>query len=293
MMKAKNGTKRLLLQALWTALTNGYLYGYLNGTIYKGRGKLLCVPGLNCYSCPGALGACPIGALQAVLSAKKFRFSCYVFGFLLLFGSAFGRFICGWFCPFGMVQDLLHRIPLGKKRRTLPGERYLRLVKYGVLVLLVILLPSVAVNVAGIGKPWFCQYLCPSGTLMGGIPLLLGNPELREAAGWLFSWKMGILFFIAVLSVKLPRPFCRYLCPLGAIYGAFQPVSLFRLKIHEESCTACGSCRSVCPMDVKVRKKPNSAECIRCGACVNVCPAGAIEKVGIWRVKNSGGKAND
>lgn len=282
-MKEKNGSKRLLVQAAWTALTNGYLYGYVSGTIYKGRSKLLCVPGLNCYSCPGAYGACPIGALQAVLSAKKFRFSCYIFGFLLLFGSVFGRFICGWLCPFGMVQDLLHRIPTGKKWRSLPGERYLRLIKYGVLAILVVLLPSMVVNFAGMGKPWFCQYLCPSGTLMGGIPLLLISPELREAAGWLFSWKMGILILIAGLSVKLPRPFCRYLCPLGAIYGVFQPVSLFRLSIRKEKCISCGACRQVCPMDVEVWKRPNSVECIRCGACTDVCPTGAIVKEGLWK----------
>ena len=290
-MKEKIETRRLLVQASWTALTNGYLYGYLNGTIYKGRSKFLCVPGLNCYSCPGAIGACPIGALQAVLSAKKFRVSCYIFGFLLLFGSVFGRFICGWLCPFGMVQDLLHRIPIQNKWRALPGEKYLRLIKYGILVFLVLLLPSLAVNIAGMGKPWFCQYLCPSGTLMGGIPLLLAVPELREAAGWLFSWKMGILFLIVVLSIKLPRPFCRYLCPLGAIYGAFQPVSLFRLTVHEDMCTACGSCRSVCPMDVEVWKRPNSVECIRCGVCAGACPTGAIEKTGIWKKRNSVGKA--
>ena len=118
---------------------------------------------------------------------------------------------------------------------------------------------------------------------MGGIPLLIKNPELREAAGWLFSWKLLVLVTVVVLSVKLPRPFCRYLCPLGAVYGAFNPVSLFRLRIEESACIACGRCRKACPMDIEVWKKPNSMECIRCGACEGVCPTGAIVKTGVWK----------
>lgn len=304
MMKERIGNKhkkdsgRLLVQAAWTALTNGYLYGFISGKIYKGPGKYLCVPGLNCYSCPGALGSCPIGALQAVVTARKFQLSCYVFGLLMLFGSVFGRFVCGWLCPFGLVQDLLYRVPtptklpvlkkLLKKRRSLPGEGYLRMVKYVVLALLVLILPAVIVNIVGIGKPWFCQYVCPSGTLMGGIPLLITNPELRKAAGWLFSWKMGLLLATVILSIKLPRPFCRYICPLGAIYGAFNPISMFRLRIDESACITCGKCQKACPMDIEVWKKPNSAECIRCGACAGECPVGAIERCGLWRRKKAG-----
>lgn len=240
--------------------------------------KTFCVPGLSCYSCPGALGSCPVGALQAVLDSRSFAFSCYIFGILMVFGSVLGRFICGWLCPFGLVQDLMHRIPLGKKWRRLPGDRWLRLVKYGILIIFVIVLPSIIVNVAGIGRPWFCQYICPSGTLMGGIPLMTVNPGLRGAAGALFSWKIMILCLILFLSVKMPRPFCRYLCPLGAVYGIFNPVAFYRLNVDREKCISCGKCREVCPMDIKVWETPNSPECIRCGACTESCPVDALEK---------------
>ena len=74
---------RLLVQACFAALTNGYLRGFLEGKIYSGPLKQLCVPGLNCYSCPGALGACPIGALQAVLGSRGRKVSLYVVGFLV------------------------------------------------------------------------------------------------------------------------------------------------------------------------------------------------------------------
>ncbi len=272
------GKTRLFVQALWTAVTNGYAYGFVSGKIYTGRMKTFCVPGLSCYSCPGALGSCPVGALQAVLDSRSFAFSCYIFGILMVFGSVLGRFICGWLCPFGLVQDLMHRIPLGKKWRRLPGDRWLRLVKYGILIIFVIVLPSIIVNVAGIGRPWFCQYICPSGTLMGGIPLMTVNPGLRGAAGALFSWKIMILCLILFLSVKMPRPFCRYLCPLGAVYGIFNPVAFYRLNVDREKCISCGKCREVCPMDIKVWETPNSPECIRCGACTESCPVDALEK---------------
>ncbi len=117
---------RLVIQIGFTILTNGYLYGFLNGKIYRGNLKYTCVPGLNCYSCPGAVGSCPIGALQALLNQRGFQVPFGVLGFFFLFGSLFGRFICGFLCPFGLVQDLLHKIPLFRKRKRLPGHRILK-----------------------------------------------------------------------------------------------------------------------------------------------------------------------
>ena len=110
---------RLWFQAAFFALTNGYVTGFTQGKIYTGKAKYLCAPGLNCYSCPGALMSCPIGSLQAVLDGRGFALSCYVFGFLMAFGALFGRFICGWMCPFGLVQDLLYRIPVRHKHKNL------------------------------------------------------------------------------------------------------------------------------------------------------------------------------
>ena len=117
---------RLIVQACFAALTNGYVRGFLEGKIYSGPLKQLCVPGLNCYSCPGALGACPIGALQAVLGSRGRKFSFYVLGFLLAVGAVCGRFVCGWLCPFGLFQELLHKIPFPRKIKKLPGDRILR-----------------------------------------------------------------------------------------------------------------------------------------------------------------------
>ena len=280
-MDRKQGTKqgrlRLGVQMIFAALTNGYVAGFLQGKIYQGTSKQLCLPGLNCYSCPGALGACPIGSLQAVLSSRNYGFSFYIVGFFLIIGALVGRLVCGWLCPFGLVQDLLHRIPLGRKRKKLPGHSWLRWLKYGVLGILVILLPLFVVDEVGQGSPWFCEYLCPSGTLFGGWPLLLVNEGLRSVAGWLFAWKNLILVALILLSVAVYRPFCQYLCPLGAVYSWFNKISLYRYQVDLKSCVNCGICQKSCPLDLPVFQIPNSGECIRCGKCKAVCPTGAIQ----------------
>ena len=267
---------RTWVQICFAALSNGYAAGFAKGTIYKGSSKLLCVPGLNCYSCPVALGACPIGSFQAVIASRNYQFTFYVTGFLLFFGALLGRFVCGWLCPFGLVQDLLHKIPFVKKLRRLPGDRWLRFLKYIILVGFVIVLPLTVLDIVGQGQPWFCKYICPSGTLFAGIPLVASNPALQSALGWLFSWKVAVLVVLLLLSVVVYRPFCRYLCPLGAIYGLFNPVALYRFRIDSQKCTQCGACQKACPMDIPVQFVPNSPECIRCGRCKAACPHGAI-----------------
>ena len=102
------------IQAGAALLTNLHLPNFIKGGLYQGKGKTVCVPGLNCYSCPAASGACPIGAFQAVAGSSRFRFSYYVTGFLILLGVLLGRFICGFLCPFGWFQELLHKIPTKK-----------------------------------------------------------------------------------------------------------------------------------------------------------------------------------
>lgn len=267
---------RLGCQLAFTALSNGYARGFGEGKIFTGPTKHVCVPGLNCYSCPGALGSCPIGALQAVIGSRKFQIPFYVLGFLMMIGALCGRLVCGWLCPFGLVQDLLYKIPGVKKLRKLPGDRFLRWIKYGILAVFVVLLPLFVVDIVGQGSPWFCKYICPSGTLFGGIPLVSANESLRSAIGWLYTWKVAILVVLLVLSVFVCRPFCRYLCPLGAIYGPFNKFALFRYRLEKDKCVSCGKYQKTCPMDLPVWEKPNSAECIRCGRCRSACPTGAI-----------------
>ena len=150
--------------------------------------------------------------------------------------------------------------------------------KYGILVLFVIVLPMTMVNEVGMGDPFFCKYLCPAGILEGGIPLSLADASIRASLGWLFTWKGCILLGVVVLSVFFYRPFCKWLCPLGAFYSLCNRIAVYRLTVDTDKCTACGACSRVCKMDVDVFRTPNHAECIRCGDCVAACPHQAVTR---------------
>ena len=206
--------KRHGMQALWAFLTNSHVSGFVTGKIYTGKLKNVCVPGLNCYSCPGAVGACPIGSLQAVVGSWNFKMAYYVIGFLIFIGAIFGRLICGFLCPFGLIQDLLNKIPFPKKIRTFKGDKLLRKLKYVIFAVFVILLPMFLVDIMGQGAPYFCKLICPAGTLEGGIPLALLNKSMRSALGALYVWKNAILVVTIILSIIIYRPFCKYICPL-------------------------------------------------------------------------------
>ena len=274
--KITNEWKRHRVQILWALLTNSYLIGFVQGKIYKGKLKNLCVPGLNCYSCPGAAGTCPIGAMQAVIGNWNFKFAFYAAGFLVFVGALMGRFVCGWLCPFGLIQDLLYKIPFPRKLRTFKGDRLLRKLKYVVLLFFVILLPMFLVDGLGQGAPYFCKLICPVGTLEGGSPLVLLNKSMHGALGWLYAWKNVLLLFTVFLSILIYRPFCKYICPLGAVYSVFNPISVFRYRIDREKCVGCDACAKVCKMQVNPAENPNHPECIRCGQCKKACPKQCI-----------------
>lgn len=199
------------IQALWAFITNSHVTGFVTGKIYTGKLKNACVPGLNCYSCPGAVGACPIGSLQAVIGSWNFKMAYYVVGFLIFIGAMVGRLIC------------------------------------------------------------------PAGTLEGGLPLVLLNKSMRSALGWLYIWKNVILVITIILSILIYRPFCKYICPLGALYSVFNPISLYKYRVDKDKCIKCGKCAKACQMIVDPVGNSNSPECIRCGRCKKVCPTDAIQ----------------
>lgn len=272
MLKIQQAVKRKIFQVVAFGFSNAHLLNFKGGRIYQGKWKNFCNPGLNCYSCPAASLSCPIGALQAVNGSMEFNFSFYVTGLLLAFGVLFGRGICGWVCPFGLFQELLHKIPV-PKLKLWRGFLYL---KYIMLVVFVLILPVAVTNFMGMGKPAFCQFICPAGTLFGGLPLLSSHQELRQAIGKLFSLKMFILIAVIAGCIFIYRFFCKTLCPLGAIYGIMNNISIYHIETDKDKCVSCGKCKAVCKMDVNPVEKPGSAECIRCGECVQACPENAL-----------------
>ena len=265
-----NQKKRLGIQGLAALLQNANFKGFFTGTISQGATKKVCVPGLNCYSCPGAVGACPIGSLQSSLTGFRFRFPYYVVGLLLFFGAVLGRAVCAFLCPFGLLQDLIYKIPFFKKVKTFKGDKVLRYLKYIVLIVMVFVLP-IMIKLT----PVFCKYLCPSGTV-AGILLAISNSQIAALLGKRFVWKLCILMMLLVAGLLVARPFCRYLCPLGAIYGLMNRFSLLHITLDAAKCTGCGACARSCTMALDPVKQTNSPECIRCGDCIEGCSQEAL-----------------
>ena len=199
------------------------------------------------------------------------------FDAIIFIGAMVGRLICGFLCPFGLIQDLLNKIPFPKKIRTFKGDKLLRKLKYVIFLVFVILLPLFLTDIMGQGAPYFCKLICPAGTLEGGLPLVLLNKSMRSALGWLYIWKNVILVITIILSILIYRPFCKYICPLGAFYSVFNPVSLYKYRVDKDKCIKCGKCAKACQMIVDPVENSNSPECIRCGRCRKVCPTDAIQ----------------
>lgn len=281
-------TKRKIMQLYFGLLLNANLKGFVTGNIYQGSSKLLCAPGLNCYSCPGAVGACPLGSLQGAFSAGHSTLF-YVGGILLLYCVLFGRMICGWVCPFGLIQELLYKIPTPKLKKS-PVTRLLSYLKYVILVFFVLIVP-IMYACRDIPLPAFCKYICPAGTLEGGIALLANkvNAGYFSMLGPLFTWKFLLLVSILLGCIFAFRCFCRFLCPLGGLYGLFNKISIFGITVKVSKCTQCGRCVSHCKLDIR---HVGDQECIHCGECIDVCPTKAITwKKGVISLLPNEGKA--
>ena len=282
-------TKRKIMQLYFGLLLNANLKGFVTGNIYQGSSKILCAPGINCYSCPGAVGACPLGSLQGSFSAHHSTLY-YVGGILLLYSILFGRMICGWVCPFGLIQELLYKIPSPKLKKG-PVTRLLSYLKYVILVFFVFIIP-IMYAFRDIPLPAFCKYICPAGTLEGGIGLLSNkvNASYFAMLGPLFTWKFLLMVSIIVGSVFAFRCFCRFLCPLGGLYGLFNKISFFGVDVKQSKCTNCGLCVSHCKVDIH---HVGDQECIGCGECIDVCPTKAISwKNGVIELLPSEGKVS-
>lgn len=271
--KTHKPTKRRLIQLYTALLINSNIKGFVTGSIYKGASKNFCVPGLNCYSCPGAVGACPLGALQNALASSDVRAPYYVIGIIILFGLLLGRTICGFLCPVGLFQELVYKIKTPKLKKS-KFTRVLSYLKYVILIVFVVAIPLMY-SLQMTANPGFCKFICPAGTLGGAVSLLLNpaNSDFFGMLGPIFTWKFCLMVAIVVGSVFVFRLFCRFLCPLGAIYGFFNRIALLGVKLDKTKCTDCGLCVAHCKMDIK---RVGDHECVNCGECISICPAKAI-----------------
>ncbi len=273
--------KRKIVQFILSIINNAYFLFPFSKNIYQGKLKFFCSPGLNCYSCPASVFSCPIGALQNIFATIQVNFSLgkhilgiYIWGFLGTIGVLGGRIICGWACPFGLFQELLYKIPFKKFKIHLYCVTFL---KYFILLVMVIILPMLIVDKFGYGETIFCKYFCPVGTLEAGTTLPLLIPSLKKLLGFLYFYKISILVIFIISFILVKRPFCRFFCPLGAIYSIFNKFSFFKLEKNEKKCIDCDLCTEVCPMELTLDKIPDTLNCIRCFNCVKACPVNAIK----------------
>lgn len=227
----------------------------------------------HCYACPLRSFACPIGLMASFFALHAFPW--LVVGVVLVVAAFFGTLICGWACPFGFLQDLVAKIPT-KKIRLPDWTGYGRFV---VLVALVIVAPYF---LGKVHNPIFICKLCPAGALEAGVPAMVSGTIETGELDWSMNWiKTTSLALFVGAMLFIYRPWCRLLCPLGAIFSLFNRVSLFHLRFDRDNCTACNLCRSRCEMGVEVEKNVNTLNCNRCMECTT---CGAIRPaLGTWR----------
>ncbi len=259
------------VQFVSTLFANSY---FLSG--FKG----FCYPVLNCWSCPTASFACPIGALQNSAASARLSLRAgallasvipfYVLGTLVLFSALFGRLMCGWLCPFGWFQELVGR--RGKRLRIPRWTTYLRYVS---LVVPVLVIPYYT------GEAWFSK-LCPMGALEGSIPQPLLQPDLRSQLGMMWYLKLAILAVTIAAAYVWRRPFCGAVCPLGAFFSLFVRYSAWQTRFDDRRCVDCQLCVRNCPQGIDPRRDVNSHACISCLECTK-CPYDAIKSQPIWR----------
>ncbi|OGF18081.1 MAG: hypothetical protein A2509_09450 [Candidatus Edwardsbacteria bacterium RIFOXYD12_FULL_50_11] len=264
--KLTTRTKRLYVQIAATVLTFSY---FLAPVL-----KYIPCPTLTCYACPLSVFACPIGTLQHFVILGVFPF--FLLGILFLVGTLVGRWACGYLCPFGLFQDILARI----RKQKFDPPSWLGWGRYVSLFGAAVIIPALT------HEPWFSK-LCPVGTLEAGIPIvvtafikvkLLGRfaTEL-SMLGWLFWLKILLLALTVGAAIYIKRPFCRFICPLGGIFGMFSRVSLLQIKVDQYETSDKADCKKLCPVDIDITRDPASSDCIRCLQCTK-CPGVKLEK---------------
>ena len=261
-------TKRRIVQILTAVLLTCNFTVFTSSTVFFGQ---VCLPIIHCNACPLTWFSCPIYMISEYVQFHAIPW--LALGLIAGFGVLVGRFFCGWICPMGLLQDLLHRIPSPKFRLPLS----LRWLKYAFLIV------GVGAVAYWAGKEvlyFFCAY-CPVATLE--VPL----PQMIAQHDWAMdTWRIlrfSVLVTVLVLVFFNIRGFCKVMCPVGALVALANKFSLFTIRLDPAACIHCGKCDKSCPMGVPVeacsrtgRAVNRHTECIECLSCEQVCPVSAI-----------------
>ena len=259
--------KRLYIQIILFFSANLGAFGIKSG---------FCYPFFYCHACPAADAACPLRAIEVGVFNQNYNWKLILYPFLILgfAGVITGRALCGWACPIGLLQrgtentaKKVGKTSFAKKFENNKNEPYFRYIKYFILIVFVIL------------TPMFIEFMftdiCPVGILTGTIPTMLLNPGSYLPSSYFYpAMFIFILFIILILTIK--RGWCRYFCPIGAILGVFNKISLLHVHVDKDKCIHCNACVKACPMGIDVPNMDRTPECILCGKCITTCPQNII-----------------
>ena len=226
---------------------------------------------------PSIHALCPFGGLESLYQfftsgsyiSKIFSGTLVLFAITIVLVLLFRRSFCGLICPFGAIQEFFGKLghKLFKRKLVMPSmfDKLLRYVKYVVLIITIVYAWKTAGLWMAPYDPWSAYAHLPEG---------LGNVWAESAVGL-------IILVITVLgSLLYDRFFCKYLCPMGALYGIIGKLSPFKVVRNENACIDCGLCSKSCPVNIDVQHTlmVTSAECLNCQICVLKCPKeGALE----------------
>ena len=288
----------------WPIRTTVQLLFFL---LFAGLALTRLVPSLNSYRgwvvLPVLASVKAPGAYSGALDATTLLLSQPIFpwlpiGIFLVAGALIGRGMCGWVCPVGFLQDIITGVKGRVTQVQRRNQNYWVRLKYLLVVAAFILSGSLAISLnngggsdykAGLGPfaDGLFVAITPEGTLFGTIPgMIAGLAKTTNAQSYLanvpvLTWvNIVILAGFFVMAWQIPRFWCRYICPVGAIMAIMQKNSLLGMHRDPVKCADCKECQDACPMQVPILdldwKKFNDSECILCMACVDACPSGAL-----------------
>ncbi len=190
-----------------------------------------------------------------------------------------GRFFCGWLCPFGTLHQAVGW--LGRRKQKLAAQvklnayRPAQAIKYYLLVFLLglaawqVLRPESAL----------LQTSLQTG-LLDPIPLLQRSVNLVVVAladpwrprAYEGAWLIGLVLAATLgLNLVIPRFYCRFLCPLGALFGVLARWSVWRIAKTTKGCTDCGLCARHCEGGCEPEGRLRWSECLLCANCLTPC----------------------
>jgi polyferredoxin len=188
--------------------------------------------------------------------------SLFQFSTVILMTIIFGRFFCGWLCAFGAFNDLIYA--LSKKvfknnyRVNNKVDSILKYLKYIILLFIMVIAWTMGSTLFSTVSPWdaFAQ--------ITNFPQIISD----------FTIGFILLILITIGAFFIERFFCRYLCPLGALFTIFSKISIFKINMPKAKCGNCRACTSHCSMGIPLNKidEMKGKECINCLKCVEICP---------------------